>query len=489
MSNIVIINGKPVSTDSPTYAKHYANLANTDQTGAYSRVLPEVTVTPRNNLNLGASVHKGQNEFASTYIMPTMKMLGSVNPAISIPMAGMELYSAYNMPESANYGDKSQAWINAGLELLPAAGGILTKVASKTPVKKSPSVLYQYLKNHLTKADVEIPDYITNKLDFSNVNQSQWYKDLVTEYGQKRADYIVKNIQSEDFNAFFLKHVDGYNPDKEMASYNKAREILTKLGGDPNKGKGVLGGSASMMNEGTVNRVTAAPHDLDFRAYIGNSKKTAAKKANTYSREDIAPLFNKDNINSSPILETLVTQFPDKFKKASVMDLNKTLPKWFVPRNKSNQIYATPMINQGNTGVSRTFMTQIDGVPVDLFLTDNKINGTYISPASETLYWKDLWNKRRSVPREKDVMDIKNFKPFSSSNPVINVGENTSQFAPFNFSDQIINKEGFPVVHKVETYPGSKNFVPAVMNWKGEFKSPTTSKWNGPNFYKEGGDL
>ena len=363
----------------------------------------------------------------------------------------------------------------------------MNAVANKT--KNGAKEIYQYLKNYFTKSEIEIPDYITNKLDFDKVYQSQWYKDLVNEFGQKRADYIVKNIQKDDFKKFFMEEVAGFSPDKEMAAYNKSREIFFKLAGDPEKGKGLLGGSAGIMNEGTITRPSAAPHDLDFRAYIGNASKSAPKLENTYTYEDLSPLFNNENLKNSPILQILREQFPDKFSDLSIINFNNKLPRWFVPRNKSNQVYVTPMINQGTPGASRTLMTEIDGVPIDFFITDNKLIGKKISSARETLYWKDLWNRRRGTPRAKDVKDIEDFVPFSKDNPVIDVSGNTSQYAPFHFGDDIISKEGFPMIHKVETYPGSKNFVPAIMNWRGTFKSPTTSNWLGRNFYKEGGKI
>lgn len=330
------------------------------------------------------------------------------------------------------------------------------------------------------------PAFVTAQLpNLSAVKTSEWYENLVRTFGEEKAAQIADNLQDPNFLKFF------YGDDvkaalDEITAYNRSRYVHNILAGDPLEGKGVLGGSSSMSAEGTLFRPTAAPHDLDYRVAIGG----AAGEPYTGQASSKEILYDKDAIENSPIFQVIKDNFFDFRNMGFNYPKFRYLRKF--SREGDGQVFVTNMINQGDPGISRTAQLNIEGVPVDLFLTDNKI-ATGVVPgigtAEETMYWKNLWNSNRAQPRPKDVKDIQNFKYFSAENPIIDLKANTSQYAPFYAESSLVDVDGYPIIHMVETYPGSGEVVPAIMNYAGEWKSPFTTNWLGTQFKKNGGFL
>jgi hypothetical protein len=79
---------------------------------------------------------------------------------------------------------------------------------------------------------------------------------------------------------------------------------------------------------------------------------------------------------------------------------------------------------------------------------------------------------KRAWRRPKDVKDLQSFERWGYNNPVIDLRTGRTKFSPLSFEDGLLTTEGLPVISNVSLYPGSRYSVPAMMNWKGEFRNP-----------------
>lgn len=328
-----------------------------------------------------------------------------------------------------------------------------------------------YLSNLTGLSKVKSPKNLP-QINFKIDRNSEYYKNLVNQFGDLQANRIVQRLESPEFKKYFLAG----NEDqalKEIYDYSLARSVDNKIRGIPDEGGGVLTGSSAIATEGTIHRKSAVPHDLDYIMYTKSPKKDVYQGTKEETKEALQELFGnyKESILQSPGMLKFRQQFG--LEDAPVFNIPRWLPRWFVPRDKTGAIYLTPMFNVGEAGVNRTVQSTVNGIPIDLFFTGNHIpTGPIkgVSAASTPLYWKKQWSKTPSKRNDKDITDLQDYKPYSSDNPIINPITGESQYAPFYFGDDLISAEGYPNVNMIELYPGASQQVPATMNWKGNFK-------------------
>ena len=328
-----------------------------------------------------------------------------------------------------------------------------------------------YLSNLTGLSKVKSPKNLP-QINFKIDRNSEYYKNLVNQFGDLQANRIVQRLESPEFKKYFLAG----NEDqalKEIYDYSLARSVDNKIRGIPDEGGGVLTGSSAIATEGTIHRKSAVPHDLDYIMYTKSPKKDVYQGTEEETKEALQELFGnyKESILQSPGMLKFRQQFG--LEDAPVFNIPRWLPRWFVPRDKTGAIYLTPMFNVGQAGVNRTVQSTVNGIPIDLFFTGNHIpTGPIkgVSAASTPLSWKKQWSKIPSKRNNKDITDLQDYKPYSSDNPIINPITGESQYAPFYFGDDLISAEGYPNVNMIELYPGASQQVPATMNWKGNFK-------------------
>lgn len=328
-----------------------------------------------------------------------------------------------------------------------------------------------YLSNLTGLSKVKSPKNLP-QINFKIDRNSEYYKNLVNQFGDLQANRIVQRLESPEFKKYFLAG----NEDqalKEIYDYSLARSVDNKIRGIPDEGGGVLTGSSAIATEGTIHRKSAVPHDLDYIMYTKSPKKDVYQGTKEETKEALQELFGnyRESILQSPGMLKFRQQFG--LEDAPVFNIPRWLPKWFVPRDKTGAIYLTPMFNVGEAGVNRTVQSTVDGIPIDLFFTGNHIpTGPIkgVSAASTPLSWKKQWSKTPSKRNNKDITDLQDYKPYSSDNPIINTETGESQYAPFYFGDDLISAEGYPSINMIELYPGASQQVPATMNWKGNFK-------------------
>lgn len=289
-------------------------------------------------------------------------------------------------------------------------GAIASKLASTD---------YKALSNKI----VDFLSHNKNTVSFnkSKILQSDFYKDLQRRYGNEVADQIVDKISSKEFQNFFLKGRSKTNVSKMSKEYETAldseRQILST-------GNAALGGSRALAGQGTVNRSSAIPHDLDFNYQLPQG----------VSLNDVT----SDNVfEVVPVLKKFVT--------------NPIIKRIFNGVDANGVAYKTATVNNVKNGMDIDFFLRDTPVP--------KING--LTPSDQILGVKRLWGSKGKMKHKNDVDQ---FVPFGPDNPVIS--ESSGSYSPYNFKENFI-KDRFPNVVDVETYPGSKTFIPAVMNWQG----------------------
>ena len=332
-----------------------------------------------------------------------------------------------------------------------------------------------------------------------NVETTNWYKDIAQRFGSDYADYAAALVKDKDFQNYFLAG-DVKKAKEVMDRFSKQRDILSKITGSTDEGKGVIGGSSAISHEGTIDRSEAATHDLDINAYMGDATKTTTSDPSPFKHPELNPAVEESRrrMSSAPIYDVIAQNYPEfenytvRFpsfmgrvgqKLHSMWDQNRVLghfPNPFPSLYKEGVFNVSPMYNVSPHGANRTVMTKINGEPVDIFISDTYIpeNGGFLS-ADNVLAWKQYFTNRRNQyiqehgfglpPRPKDINDVANYRPFSAENKVISE-DGTSQYAPFSFKENsLISEEGLPILSSVETYPGSGTYIPSFMNWKGEF--------------------
>lgn len=328
-----------------------------------------------------------------------------------------------------------------------------------------------------------------------DLTRTKWFADLAREYGTQDARAAVDLVQSEKFRDFFWQG----NPEKvvaDAAQYRKVSDIIAKLGGDPDTGRALVGGSASINKWGTIKRNTAISHDLDINSYgAGASKvpwqptvfvRTAdggeAPLSDWWYDRFVAPLERPGFVENAPILDRIRRMYPDTHGNAPVLSWERghklADADYRYQEGVFRRIGYEPNVT-AQAGANQFIGTRINGTPVDIFIADHRIDsipGSPYAPAETAFGWKRAYaaeNAQRGLPpRPKDVADMEMYRPFSAENPVVDPNTGRAQFSPSNFGDTILTDEGLPAVHNVETYPGSGEAVPMMMNTKGEMIYP-----------------
>ena len=300
--------------------------------------------------------------------------------------------------------------------------------------------------------------------------------------------------------------------------YSTVRDIIKKIGGSPDEGKALIGGSASINKFGTIHRPSAVAHDLDIDSYIGGASKRPWEPipgpdyvTDAWYDKFVGPLERPGAVEASPILQRIREQFPKTHANAPILEWDDAMWKDNVANRYKEGVFQKinnfPDVYPQFTG--RQFIgTRINGVPVDIFLADTRINqvpGSVYAPPETAFEYKRMYAEENALngrpPRPKDVADFESYRPFSRENPVVDPETGRAQFSPSNFGDQILTEENLPAVSNVETYPGSGEAVPMIMNTKGQMVYPfsdavlrqdakggETNRWGG-NLQSEGRPL
>ena len=336
-------------------------------------------------------------------------------------------------------------------------------------------------------------------LDLSSVGairNTPWYGDLVDRYGSRSASRAADLLASEPARRFFWKD----NPAKvveDARTYERVNDVIRKLGGDPDTGRAVIGGSVSINKAGTLNRATAISHDLDISGYTANASKIPwepypyvtpesghATVSNGWYDRYVAPLENwRAAAEDAPLLRRIREQYPATHGNAGIEPWD-----WKTMRLGSQADRYRPGVfrqigdgySMSSTAGNNIFLgTEIDGVPVDIFLSDarlSRVPGTPYAEPEVAFSWKNAYtleNAERGLPaRPKDMQDFADFRRFSRQNPIVDPVTHHAQFSPPNFGDRILSPEGLPVVRDVPTWPGSGETVPMMMNTEGKMIAP-----------------
>lgn len=327
------------------------------------------------------------------------------------------------------------------------------------------------------------------------LTRTKWFSDLAQEYGTKDAKAAVELVSSKKFKDFFWQG----DPEKVLADaeqYRKVSDIISKLGGDPDTGRALVGGSASINKWGTIKRSTAVSHDLDISAYGAGATKVPwlptvfyrdrngveRPLSNWWYDRFVAPLERPGFVENAPILDRIRKAYPETHGNAPVLSWDRG--RKFSDADYRYQEGVFRRIGDwpdatARAGAHQFVGTRINGTPVDIFITDHRIDsvpGSPYAPAETAFGWKRAYADENALrglpPRPKDVADMNMYRPFSAENPVVDPITGRAQFSPSNFGGTILTEEGLPAVHNVETYPGSGEAVPMMMNTKGEMIYP-----------------
>ena len=297
----------------------------------------------------------------------------------------------------------------------------------------------------------------------------RWYEDLTARYGKDRANGMLDVLFNENFRRYFY----GRNPQKTLADIDKYREMRRIVNAVTEPNEIILGGSAGISSEGTIFRGTAVPHDLDFVGYLDNASRRTDYGSEAATRAMVEALSDRARIENSPIIRKLREMYPEARDATfhwpaydwEIGDGFQYTPGVFTV------VKASPDVAPGGH-VSRTISTMLGGNKVDIMLQDGALGVSRTNPRlgnTETAFdWKRAYGaQRRKGLRPKDAADIGRYADYSEDNPVVDLGSHRAQYNPFAFADDLVNRDGMPTVFDMETYPGSGERVPVVMNTEG----------------------
>lgn len=325
-----------------------------------------------------------------------------------------------------------------------------------------------------------------------DLRDTAWYADLAARYGARNARLASELVASPAYRRYFWQGGPA-RTGQDAAAYANVRDIVNRLGGDPDLGRAVVGGSMSINKTETLRRPTAVVHDLDLNAYTANATKVPWEPypfpLNPKDPNGVAPGWYDRFIapmedwrlaaENAPILQRIREQFPETHGDAQIAGWN-----WRTMRMDSQDDRYKPGVFQqigDGYSTSRTaghniFLgTRINGVPIDLFLSNARIDripGTPYAPPEVAFTWKNSYADDGGVMRPKDSTDFLLRRKFSRVNPIVDLETLEAQFSPVNFGDRILSDEGLPAVYDVETWPQSGITVPMTMNTKGVMKFP-----------------
>ena len=296
-----------------------------------------------------------------------------------------------------------------------------------------------------------------------------WYEDLVARYGKERAHNMLDVLFDENFRRYFY----GRNPQQTLADIDKYREMRRIVNAITEPNEIILGGSAGISSEGTIFRGSAVPHDLDFVGYLDNASRRTDYGSEAATRAMVEALSDRARVENSPIIRKLREMYPEARDATfhwpaydwEIGDGFQYTPGVFTV------VKASPDVAPGGH-VSRTISTMIGGNKVDIMLQDGALGVSRTNPRlgnTETAFdWKRAYGaQRRKGLRSKDAADIGRYADYSEDNPVVDLGSHRAQYNPFAFADDLVNRDGMPTVFDMETFPGSGERVPVVMNTEG----------------------
>ena len=264
----------------------------------------------------------------------------------------------------------------------------------------------------------------------NGLKNTQWYAKLKEQFGERYADAVVANFEENpDALSNFMFQNDQTNASREIWRYAHGRHILDLLLHGQTGADVKVAGSAAVMNEGSIQRPSAAFHDLDFYFY---PKSPISKQ--------IVRDHPKYRINQQDLIQADIQNFP--------IDLFTNVQPGFNPKS-SLGIYPQGFVSSE--------------VP---------------------LSYKKRWL------RPKDEQDLQTFQFWGPNNPVIDPSTGKTKFSPLSFGPVLITEEGLPVIDYISLFPGSGTQLPAMMNWKGQFRNPLSTNLGLDEFkYKFGGKI
>ena len=338
---------------------------------------------------------------------------------------------------------------------------------------------------------------VAPRIGSNGVLGSRWYSDMVNRYGVKNAE-TARALLGTDRYAKFIAPEGMEKAAADAAQYATVRGIERALGGDPSKGGAVIGGSMSINKTGTLNRKTAVAHDLDIASNIDGASLRPWEPYPFYLAADdtgvvgswydkyMSPIegwWDKPGTRDAGILRRIREKFPETHANAKVVPWDWKTMRLGSPEDR----YKPGVFQQIGNGYSLSpeagnnlFLgTKIHGVPVDIFLTDSRIErtpGSNYAPPEVAMSWKNAYARENEANgggmRPKDAVDFRDYRRFSEANPVVDPVTRKAQFSPPNFGDTILTEEGYPAIHDVETWPNSGTRIPMIMNAKGEMAYP-----------------
>lgn len=368
--------------------------------------------------------------------------------------------------------------------------GVWTTFGEMDPMEYLPDLLGQEIPpdshiRHIYDAFPDgLPPIIDATLDINDFSVRprdshpfwKWADDIKARFGEDTAklavDYLTKK-RSSILNFFY-----GTDPNvrDNIRQYGVARKMMNDIL-EPYE---IIGsGSSGISVDGTISRKSAVLHDQDIAAYIRGASRRTDWTSPEAQAASTAALMDNANIENAPVIQKLRKLYPSlrdaKFRYATE-DW-----EWSSNSPKGSQyvegVFTVPLTGVGKSESGRTsrlVTTMINGNPVDIMLSDNLLSVSKNDPrfgsAESAMDWKrgyangKTWTKRW---RQKDGPDHILYKPYGPYNPVINEYTGRTQFSPYSFADTLVDENGLPYVHPVETFPGSGRFIPAMMNTKG----------------------
>lgn len=334
-----------------------------------------------------------------------------MNPSSLVDLGlGIVAGKAFDERMKEKTGKSWGQYVGEKLDINPEVAGFLNPLyLAGNPIKKE-------ITPHVDKLlkNVKLPSY-----KYEDIIKSDFYKDLVKNYGNQQAEIIAKQISQQ--KQFFSGRFP-WQAVKAGERHAKQMQLIK----DVETVGGKVGGSAKLSQHGTVVR-KGLLHDLDFNV------PGQGIESPIFQQAGMEPVTHIEPIMKSPQVEGLPSLFT--FKRTS-LKMKQSDGSFNVPHKR-------------------------DGVEADMFIKKK-------APTEEEAVELVL-DAKRDYNRPKDIKDLANYKPYSESNPIINTNTGQGQWNPTLF-ERIFTKEGYPYVTSIETYPGSGIKVPAVMNYKGQIQ-------------------
>lgn len=313
------------------------------------------------------------------------------------------------------------------------------------------------------------------------VAQDRWYGNLVKRFGSDVADRIRDTFNSKWFKRFFYGD-DPAETTRLLRKYEALRSVYDKIA-EP--GEILLGGSSSIGSEGTIVR-SEIGHDLDFQAPIANASRRTDIGTPEATAAMVAALKNRANIENAPVIQKLRRLYP-QLKDAKFRYAERKF-QWWGDEKYQPDVFtvAIPEPAVTPTGEANLMVNVLlDGQKVDLMLTDSAMFPSKGNPrlgrAKTALHWKAAYldealkkGKPLSPGQQKHKADLARYREYSENNMLVDPRSRRTQFSPFDFPENsLVDENGMPMVGEMETFPGSGERVPVIMNPRGRILMAT----------------